>query len=1250
MIMKRASPRFLKTVPKLVSLLIILVLADCTGLGSARNQGDGPESPGSAPRKETAEGEGRALPERPAPETSGGAPPVDTAGSAESGAAAPGTGPDAAPPDKAAASAGSGAPPAAPGAAADTSGSNTAEPENAIAGTEADSDTADSESGGSDTVAAAAGTESPAESKEEALSPESNVLLMDIRTSTLTELASWCRSLGLSEGGSREELAGRLRTHYGLPQSGAPEDEESAGSSSKKKTIVIESARSTEYFTLEVVDEEYARLRGDVVVNLKDGEAVHRIKAAEILYNRTRNIMSASGGVEYVKEDGDKTETYRGESITVNLDNWASVLMDSVSERSMANDGTTYRFAGTLITRSDEEVTIMTNATITSPKESESYWSINAKKLWLLPGSDWAIRGAVLKVGDIPVLPIPAFFFPADEVIFHPVLGNRSREGTFSQNTFYIWGRPTASASSESSSISKILGSSTDDEKVREGIFLRSTGKKSRDHNDKRLSLKADFYSNLGIYLGADFMLPAKSPFGPLDVSAGVGFTRTVYQVGGSYTPFVNLDGVSDWNSSNFFSTTIPIRYRFTAATSLTFTYGSLTLNFPFYSDPKVDHDFLNRSEEMDWIAMLTDDGTDETNTTDRTISSYSWNLAGSINPRIQFLAPYISSLSISGISSTLSFQSKTAQPKSGEPRRSEYDPNYNFFYPGTFTIASFSIPISGAPLTLGGPARANAATKPAELDDPWEQGPLKNIGIPRSPWDTADTAKASESANPYDLKPPVLTNARFELPRSGSTRFTINYGLTPAVSSTMQFRSSNWKEPEDVNWSEISSIITSLRADANTSFALTDSSTNAYSATMQLLGNANWRDYSFINEEAEEFDTPAEKEARVKEAYDATSFATRGNASATLRPLFWNTMWANTSLAYNFGGEIAQSKYDKTGTIDDPSWDIEYGGWNKEKITTHAVSANLSASVMDKVQTLSISANLPPREASLGVNANMQIWKSTTTFSETITEPFDDDKRKFGVLVFSETLAIAPGYSVSISNLSYDPELKEFTNLSASLTLKEFNASFGMNRVKPYILDPAVGWVQQADEAERFSPATLTMNYARRFGQDKLWKGRFSWNLNLSTSLTLDMQRYTNSRFNFNLDVGMRLTNFLDLTFGSRSTNTALFRYVQDWFDLDVELPGEKNLFIDLFNSFRFDREDLRRSSGFKLTGFNMKLTHHLGDWDASLSLDLSSQLKVAERRYEFTTAVSFLVQWTPISEIKTDIYKDKDGIIKTR
>jgi lipopolysaccharide assembly outer membrane protein LptD (OstA) len=402
--------------------------------------------------------------------------------------------------------------------------------------------------------------------QEEAAAAETlKVTEMDIRTSTLLELAEWCRSLGLSEGGSKQELDLRLREHYGI---GAEEKTIplANGETGEQKTIIIESARSTEYFTLEVVNEDYARLEGNVIVSLKDEDAVHRIQAWEIVYNRTRNTMTAKGNVEYKKESGDSIETFKGDSLTINLDTFAGIFTGGASERSTANSGssedeqsTAYRFEGNVISRSEDGVTILQDAIVTNGKNEENYWSIKASKIWLLPGSDFAIFNAILKVGEIPILYIPFFFLPADEIIFHPVIGTRTREGYFFQTTTYILGRPKASETEEKSTTS-IFGNSSDMEKTRNGLFLRSTGQKSRDPNDTRLSILFDAYANLGLYLGTELELPDLGILDNLNLSFGLGFTRDIYEFSPEwYTPFApDFNGESNWNWSKLFAEEIP--------------------------------------------------------------------------------------------------------------------------------------------------------------------------------------------------------------------------------------------------------------------------------------------------------------------------------------------------------------------------------------------------------------------------------------------------------------------------------------------------------------------------------------------------------------------------------------------------------------------------------------------------------------------------------------------------------------------
>ncbi|MDR1127282.1 MAG: LPS-assembly protein LptD, partial [Treponema sp.] len=1028
---------------------------------------------------------------------------------------------------------------------------------------------------------------------------------MDIRTSTLQELANWCKSLGLSEGGAKEELANRLRDYYQIAKPN--ENNEPSG-----RVITIESAQSTEYFSLDVVDEDYARLKGGVIVSVKDGDAIHRITAGEILYNRTRNLISASNGVSYEKIEGGSTETFRGDSITVNLDNWSSVFVNGQSEKAVESSGVSYRFEGTVISLDTEKSTVLTKSRVTNAKTEEPYWSLNASKMWLLSGSDWAVANAVLKVGEIPVLYLPFFYLPSEEILFHPVIGTRSREGNFFQTTTYLMGEPKSAVTTTESSFTSMFGDSANMEKERRGLFLRSTGKKKATSAEQtRLSLLFDAYSNLGAYVGTEFSMPRKGILGALTVSTGLGYTRNIYTSGTSSSPFQN--GKDEWNTENwFFFKEIPFRYRFRTTGSLSGRYGSLNWTIPFYSDPYVESDFMNRSEALDWSKILKGGAAQEedTTTTTSSISSYSWTLSSSVNPKLPtFFSPYLSTLSLSSLSSTLAFNRKTL---SGVNYAS---PNREFFYPEKWTVFSISTSIAGTPLTLGGTPTSTTAPTTEEKDY------LEGIGTPRSPWGEAETTSDPAPLPSETLVPPVLTQ-KFTMPVMGNHRFVIDYRWTPTAASETQFDKSIWTKPEDIDWTEQTSTLSTVHGDGSVGFALSQSQ-GFYSANMRLSETSAWQDYTYMNEESTEFDTDAERDAARFRAYQQTRFSSTYESSLTLKPFYLSPTWGNTSLQYSLRGLLYKDEYDSKSTAADPARKITWGDYWDETNTTSQFSANLNASIFDKMQSITFTGDLPPKDASISANGSFNIWLFSATLRGKVYDPFGlqesrkidtltNQERTFDPVYFTGTFSFPAtantflggekGATYSAQQYAvFDPELDEWTNLTSTIALGNFRTVFTMTRSKGYKLVDGTGWVQSTDE-EKLNPNMLTVSYNRSISKDKLWKNRLSFSVNASSNLSLDLQRYTYSKFTFSLRFAVNIADFVELSFSTNSENNAIYRYLQDlpMFDTGVEIAGEKNVFIDLLNSFDFGDEAKRKSSGFKLKSFSLSAVHHLGDWDA--------------------------------------------------
>jgi hypothetical protein len=204
-------------------------------------------------------------------------------------------------------------------------------------------------------------------------------------------------------------------------------------------------------------------------------------------------------------------------------------------------------------------------------------------------------------------------------------------------------------------------------------------------------------------------------------------------------------------------------------------------------------------------------------------------------------------------------------------------------------------------------------------------------------------------------------------------------------------------------------------------------------------------------------------------------------------------------------------------------------------------------------------------------------------------------------------------------------------------------------NRI-PYPNLPA-GWVQIGDKT--LVPQDFNLGYSKSFQKKNFWNDRISFTNRISSSLLFDLQRYTYSKLTFSYGMDFEISRFIVMKFNISSENTQIYRYFQGlpFFTSSVPIPSsvETNFFVDLLNSFRFDSENLRRESAFKLKSFSLDVVHHLGDWDATLGITLSPYLDSTAGTlpsWKFNNQISFLVKWVPIEEVRTQITHDKDRL----
>jgi lipopolysaccharide assembly outer membrane protein LptD (OstA) len=930
----------------------------------------------------------------------------------------------------------------------------------------------------------------------------------------------------------------------------------------------------------------------------------------------------------------------------------------------LESDKTAYLFSGTVISRTGEDTTILNNARITNAKNEEALWSINAKKLWLLPGSDFAITGAVLKVGEIPLLYIPAFYFAADDVIFHPVIGYRDREGGFVQTTTYILGRPKVDQA-ETSSITRILGNSKDMEKERQGLFLRSTGKKIVDPNTISLKALVDHYINLGTYIAAELYVPKIGILNQSDFAAGFGITRTVSQTYLGYTPFApDYDGTSDWNKSNMFSLSVPFRYRMLMRGSATLQkLGGFSWDFPYYADPDVDNDFMNRAESMDWVNMMQQGASADEITTDNKIPPYQWSLKGNLNPSFPSFSPYVSRISVSNISTTISF--RTIEDK----EISQNSPGRFFFAPDKYSIYNFTGSITGNPFTAGEKSISSANKDILPADDI-----LKGIGNPVSPWVDEDKTTEKEKSD-EKLVPPVLTQ-RFDLPAAGNINFNIDYQISPTSASELQFLTPNWQTYDQVDWSDVQSVLTSFAGNGSLNFRM-NHSRNLFTNVFTFSGRGTWRDYTYLNEDEITIVNPVtgEKERDEKriatmrqQQYSQVNYSTSYSYDGTVRPLYQNEIFKNSNFNYTFTGSLVNSKRYTDG--DGPELSPVWGAWVKQDLsagkeilglTGHKLTANAAADIMEKIQNVSVAIDLPPLDTLFYTNATMRyrISETNTNFrikrqeqQEETTIPGEENKTFrwiYEPVYFTETLTFNSHSRFSFYMVLTPEENNEITTITSTLTLWSLGLSFKALKSNKFFFtandpaNPSGGGIWEQNDEAVLRPNELSIYYKRKFSNINIIKRYLSFSIDLDAALTYNLRQHTSSNFQFQMGFNLKITNFMDINLSATSENNVVFRYfkglgMNSMTSMYMDAP-QNNVFIDFFDSLNFFYETKRMRTGFKMRRFNLKATHYLGDWRAEFGIEMYPYFKQEDRKYQVAADISFIVQWKPISEIKTNL-----------
>ena len=293
--------------------------------------------------------------------------------------------------------------------------------------------------------------------------------------------------------------------------------------------ITINNASQTTYKKSDETGNDTIVLKGQVKISVQKGGVTSVISADFVSYDRKTEMLYAEGNVSIATTGAaNGNDTTTANSFLLNTSTLEGVF-DGGRVVQTQSDAINLPSGSTLIVFSDmfgkgaSNAIAFKNSSLTFCDDINPHWHIDATRTWLLPGGEFAFFNALLYVGEIPVLYLPAFYYPKDELVFNPVFGYRRREGYFIENTLYLYGRKPLDSSS-SSTTSSTSSSTTENqtnnasdtlkgpynfmkpsqlkEQRLEGLVLHNLDENYTGQTSDYFKIMVDWYSSLGTMVG----------------------------------------------------------------------------------------------------------------------------------------------------------------------------------------------------------------------------------------------------------------------------------------------------------------------------------------------------------------------------------------------------------------------------------------------------------------------------------------------------------------------------------------------------------------------------------------------------------------------------------------------------------------------------------------------------------------------------------------------------------------------------
>lgn len=1033
----------------------------------------------------------------------------------------------------------------------------------------------------------------------------------DLELSNRDDLQLWCRSLGLDDSGNERELKSRLREYYGIPPT-APVSDSRTGE--KGLEIIIESAERTEYLNWENLGEEI-HLSGGVRLSVNDPETSrsYLITSDKLIFSRIEDSLTALGNVTYERKDKQgEAETFKGEVMTFQLEGWKGIIFQGVSSKSEKGEGKEmeFFFSGQEMYSAGFDRALLDKGMITSRDGPDPEYSIRASKIWLLGPEEWGLVHGLLYIGRIPLLYLPFYYKSGNDLLFNPVPGYADRRGTSIQTTTYLVGQKKAV---NDSFFSAGLSSETPYELERRGLFLYKT-EKSRQSSDEYLKLMVDWYSRLGGFAGVEGELSLGEA--SAELFAGLGYSRSI---DGNNNVFFQGEGgeyLSRWNSTYQGALELPFRW----GAEVKLKRQKLRLNFKYLTDPSFTADFMaDRQENYDPLNWLLSDKGEEEEVRGSTVSSLGWEASWTANIRLPGDVPFIDSISLTRLKSSLRWDSKKDDDLyAADP----YSPTAYFFYPRNLILPDLGVNMKGSLWEKRSDSQTGYSPSPGEWLLPHGDGPSKEKGEGRP-----------EFAGELQGSRPILNRS--------DLAGRLNWSSTSTLLLQNDFDYAEWDRADQVSGSLDKGKV-SMTNSSNLKLHL--------DFLDKLISYDHTVDYK-INHRVFLVDEQDLSEAELKDQFKYGSQLWTQNINARVSP-FQSDLFKKSYIRYQASADIFSRRFSALEDDDpheeredwkpvfDETWLTDSrDAWGTSKLTAlldYSPHSRFSVSLGGNTEIFT-----DDRETDSSLNGDLQwslgVWKGS--LSQKIS--YDGETWEKDPFSLTSSLNFLGGDVSTSGRLSYDWEESHFSKGSLSLNLYSFDASITAAYGDDYRWEKdGYLWVR---EDPLFQPTTFTMGVKDTWEVPPLWKNRITNKVTLSSSWKQDLVRVNNSVLNFSFSWNSTIHDFWDIKLSIVSQNRNMYLYFAP-FREELALSGDYDLFDDLFKSFNFFNYEDRLASSFNLSSLKLDMLHNLGSWNVKLGYSGTPRRDGLE--YKWKSEFSFYLLWDPIPSINMDINKDGDDL----